>query len=72
MNLAGQLQERSIFWTHQENELQYRHQEFQFPFLDATHCGTEGEHKVSNGSLIGLFSRFILSPFTRTLELSTK
>ena len=50
----------------------YKHQEFQFPLLDATHCGTESEHQVSNGSLIGLFSFFILSPFTRILELCTK
>ena len=50
---------------------QYRHQEFQFPVLDAVHCGTESEHQVSNGSLIGLFSVFILSPFTRVLEFRT-
>ena len=48
---------------------QYRHQEFQFPLLDAAHCGTESEHQVSNGSLIGLFSLFILSHFTRILNL---
>ena len=34
----------------------YKHQEFQFPLLDAAHCGTESEHQASNGSLIGLFS----------------
>ena len=51
---------------------QYKHQEFQFPLLDAAQCGTESEHQVSNGSLIGLFSFFTLSPFTRILELSTK
>ena len=50
----------------------YRHQEFQFPLLDAAHCGTESEHQVSNGSLIGLFSLFVFSPFTRMLELCTK
>ena len=52
--------------------IKYKHQEFQFPLLDAAHCGTESEHQVSNGSLIGLFSLFILSPFTRILELRTK
>ena len=46
----------------------YRHQEFQFPLLDAAHCGTESKHQVSNGSLIGLFS-LILSHFTRILNL---
>ena len=30
------------------------------------------EHQVSNGSLIGMFSLFILSPFTRILELGAK
>ena len=50
----------------------YKHQEFQFPLLDAAHCGTESEHQVSDGSLIGMFSLFILSPFTRILELCTK
>ena len=39
---------------------QYRHQKFQFPLLDAFHCGTESDH--SNGSLIGSFSLFILFP----------
>ena len=47
----------------------YRHQEFQFPLLDAAHCGTESEHQVSNGSLIGLFSLLILSPFTQILNI---
>ena len=46
----------------------YKHQEFQFPLLDAAHCGTESEHQVSNGNLIGLFSLFILSHFTQILE----
>ena len=50
----------------------YKHQEFQFPLLDAAHCGTESEHQVSNGNLNGMFSFFILSPFTRILELCTK
>ena len=67
MNLAGQLQERSICWTHQENELQYRHQEFKFPLLDATHCGTEAEHKVSKAALSDCFSLFILSPFYKNI-----
>ena len=49
-----------------------RHQEFQYPLLDAAHYGTQSENQVSNGSLMGLFSLFILSPFTRILELSTK
>ena len=40
--------------------------------LDAVHCGTDSEHQVSNGSLIGLFSLLILSPFKRILELRTK
>ena len=61
--------EKCVFF---HNLLQYKHQEFQFPLLDAVHCGTESEHQVSNGSLIGLFSLFILSPFTRILELRTK
>ena len=52
--------------------LVYKHQEFQFPLLDAAHCVTESEHQVSNGSLIGLFSLFLLSSFTRILELRTK
>ena len=30
---------------------QYRHQEFQFPLLDAAHCGTESEHQVSPADL---------------------
>ena len=38
----------------------YRHQEI------------ESEHHLSNGSLTGLFSLFILSHFTWILELSTK
>ena len=58
-------------YKHQEFH-QYKHQEFQFPLLDAVHCGTESEHQVSYGSLIGLFFLFILSPFTQILELSTK
>ena len=28
---------------------------FQFPLMDAVHCGTEIEHQVFNGSLIRLF-----------------
>ena len=52
--------------------LVYRHQEFQFPLLNAAHCGTESEHQCSNGSVIGLFSLFILSPFTRIWEPCTK
>ena len=43
---------------------QYMHEEFQFPLLDNVHCVTESEHQVSNGSLIGLFSPFILSLVT--------
>ena len=38
-----------------------RHQEFQIPLLDAAHCGTESEHQVFNGSILGLISIFILS-----------
>ena len=45
-----------------------RHQDFQFRLLDAAHRGTESEHQVSNGSIIGLCSLFILSPFTRILS----
>ena len=51
---------------------QCRHQESQFPLVDAAHCGTESEQQVSNGSLIRFLSLFILSPFTWMLELSTK
>ena len=32
----------------------YKHQEFQFPLLDAAHCGTESEHQVLNDSHIEL------------------
>ena len=32
--------------------IEYRHQEFQFPLLDAEHCGTESEDPVLNGSHI--------------------
>ena len=52
--------------------MEYRHQEFQFPVLDIVHCETKSEHQVSNDSLIGLFPFFILSPFTRILELGTQ
>ena len=65
---------RTILITYYGSNLthhQYKHQEFQFPLLDAVHCGTESEHQVSYGSLIGLFFLFILSPFTQILELST-
>ena len=52
--------------------LKYRHQEFQFPLWDVVHGGTESEPQLSNGSHIRLFSLFILSPFTRILELIAK
>ena len=39
---------------------EYGHHEFQFPLLDTAHCVAENQHQVSNGSLIGLFSLFIL------------
>lgn len=48
----------------QVTSVEYTHQEFHFPLFDAAYCGREGEHQVSNGSRIGLFSLFIFYPFT--------
>ena len=44
--------------------LTHTHQELQFSLQVAAHFGTESGHQLSNGSFIGLFSLFILSPST--------
>ena len=50
----------------------YKHQEFQFPLLNAVHCGTESEHQVLNDSRIFVSFTGILLLFGTKFQYSCK
>ena len=52
--------------------MQYKHQEFQFPLLNAVHCGTESEHQVLNDSHIFVSFTRILLLFGTEFQYSCK
>ena len=51
---------------------EYKHQEFQFPLLNAVHCGTESEHQVLNDSHIFVSFTGILLLFGTKFQYSCK